>query len=94
VPKAKLDDTIKDIVLSDRTLGITLVSSRQDAGNNAWIDLRSGQHDDAGNLGARSRSICVRCVAHMTCRRKGLENMAPASPPYGPADHARGYLPR
>jgi len=48
LPKARLPDAIRDIVLSLDTLGITLVASRQDAGNHAWLDVRTGHREHTG----------------------------------------------
>lgn len=62
LPAAKLPDTIRDIVLSTDTLGITLVASRQDAGNHAWLDIRTGHPEHTGYYDAAfafdARTLC------------------------------------
>lgn len=49
VPAGKLRDTVTDILRSSQTTGIHLVTSRQDTGNHAWLNVRSGQSEDNAN---------------------------------------------
>lgn len=75
VARAKLRETVIDIVRSDNTIGITLVASRQDAGNHAWIDVRSGHADYEGNIGARFPfDVRILCRAYGLPAGKRIED--------------------
>lgn len=75
VSAAKIQETVRDILVSESTTGITLVASRQDAGNHAWLDVRSGQAEYTGYATNTAYAFDIRamCRAHGLPRAKSID---------------------